>query len=179
MSKVFDTTFRPLTHDQLQPPKLPKQIRDQLDAANWIQRQIVEHAIDSPKPGPRKTTPPYKPLIFFTADSAGELEDLVTKYASAIGYKTRGNKRIGKAALYANLVQYFTLLKRHGVTLPRNKSLSARACQFGLGEILRRHGCTDLTDRALMNGENRKKVAAKMDRIFTRVSKTLEQRPPQ
>jgi hypothetical protein len=175
MTKVFDTEFRPLTNEQRLPPKLPKQIGDQLDAANRIQHKIAEHAIDNPKPGPRKSSaPPHKPLVCFTADSADKLENCITKFAAVIGSKTRGNKRIGKAALYADLLQYFMLLKDQGVTLPRNKSLSARACNFGLGEILRRHGCTDLTDRALMNGEHRKRVAAKMDRIFTHVSKTLK-----
>jgi hypothetical protein len=171
MNKPFDATFRPLTGAQLAaPPLLPVSIQHQLREVEANERRIEYDLFKNPKRGRIKRVI-YSPTIGFSADSDPELETKLKAYWGAVGKKARGNKRIGKAALYAELVQHFLLLKHKGITPPRNKSLSKKACQFGLGEILRCHGCTDLDDHVLMtNGIKRNKVAAKMDRIFSRIA---------
>ena len=171
MNKPFDATFRPLTTKQLAaPPFLPPPIQRQLRAVANIERHLEIALFKKPKRGPIKPVI-YSPPIGFSADSDPELDTQLKAYWGAVGKKARGNKRIGKAALYADLVQHFLLLKHKGISLPRNKSLSKQACQFGLGEILRRHGCTPLSDNMLLkSGIERNKVAAKMDRIFSRIA---------
>jgi hypothetical protein len=170
MTKPFDATFKPLTAAQRLPAPLPQQVQRQLREADNIVRAIQFNSFKRPKRG-QKGQVRYGPFIWFSADSDPELAMQLNAYWNAVGKKARGNKRIGKAALYADLVKHFLLLKRKGVTRPRNKSLSKKACQFGLGEILRRHGCTKVSDHLLLNnGIARQKIATRMDRIFSRVS---------
>ncbi len=118
------------------------------------------------------------PHITFIADDEKSLNQCLAVYFNAVGKKGPGNKRLGKRELYADLVKYFLVLKQHGVTLPRNKSLSKRAFQFGLGVILRCHKYTNLSDVLLLkSGLQRNKIAANMDRIFSRVADSVENTP--
>jgi len=157
--------------------QLPAQVQEQLREVENIERAIKYHLETNAKRGPKPIHIPT-PFIWFCADDEGDLNETVRVFTEAIGRKSRGNKRIGKLALYADLTKYFLLLKRHGVTLPRNKSLSKKACQYGLGEILRRHRCTVLSDNMIMkSGDERNKIAARMDRVFSRVADVIENTP--
>lgn len=163
--------------EQMHP--LPKQVLEQMRDAVAIEEGIAREIFKRPKPGPARSSREPKTLIAsFTANSESELERQLHVHRSVIGKKARGNKRIGRAELYADLVAHFMLLKHRGVTLPRNKSLSKKACEFGLGEILRRHGSTDLSDSLILkSGTARNQIAAKMDRLFTRVAAEVENTP--
>lgn len=156
---------------------LPRQLQDQLREVDEWYRGLRTFAFKHPKRGP-KPCHVYEPPILFIADDERESSHQLHVFLAAVGEKKRGNKRIGRQALYADLVKYFLLLKRHGVTLPRNKNLSKKACQYGLGEILRRHKCTLLSDNLLMkSGTERSVIAARMDRIFSRVADCIETPP--
>lgn len=165
-------------------PKLSAQIQTQIAEADrieyWIAQslsQIQNQQTMRPKPGPKPKILPKKPLVCLSANTAKEMDRLLLMHGAAIGKRARGNSRIGRTLMYAELLQHFILLKRNGITLPRNKSLSAKACQYGLPEILRRHECTDLSDKVLLNGIKRKQLADKMDRIFSRIADVIENTP--
>jgi hypothetical protein len=111
----------------------------------------------------------------FVADNLEELDHMLSLHRQIVGPAYRGNKRRGKSQLYADLLQFFMSLKKDGITLPRNKCLSRKVCQLGLGDILRRHGCTERNDVALAVNQNscRERLAVKMNGIFTRVTEAL------
>lgn len=156
---------------------LPRQVQDQLREVDAIEREIENYLFRHPRRGPKKIHI-RAPFIMFITDNEKDTTRHIQIFNNAVGKKVRGNKRIGKKALYADLVKYFLLLKRHGVTLPRNKNLSKKACQYGLGEILRRHERTSLSDNLLMkSGSERNIIAANMDRIFSRVADCVENTP--
>lgn len=156
---------------------LPRQLQDQLREVDEWERGLKAFAFMHPKRGP-KPTKKLAPVIMFITDNEKDTARHMRIFINVVGKKVRGNKRIGKQALYADLVKYFLLLKRHGVTLPRNKSLSMKACQYCLGEILRRHNCTSLSDNLLMkSGDARKIIVDRMDRIFSHVADCIENPP--
>lgn len=158
--------------------KLPCQVQKQLVEAEAIQRQIEQHNFRLPKPGPQPAHPKVGFVPALCADSEAELLGLMRSFSKSVGPVLRGNKRLGRAALYADLIQYFYLLRQRDITLPRNKSLSAKACAYGLGVILRKHGCTEFSDNRLeTNSRSRQEVASKMDRIFSRVAEAVENNP--
>ena len=129
---------------------------------------------------PRKAVTPENATVLavFVADSLGELNVLHQAWDQALGQPVRGNKRLGRPRLYADLVQHFTALRRLGVTLPRGKSLSAQAFKYGLGDILRKHGCTDYSDLELIrNSFKRQALATKMNSVFNRVSDAVKSTP--
>lgn len=173
MTRAFDPTLRPLAPGGPEHAPLPKQIEAQLAEAAKEVRQLQRYEFAHPKrgPEPKEQQSPKTPINMLVFTTKVERDDFCIKFDNCIGKRARGNKRIGKIELYADLVAHFILLKRLGITLPRNKRLSSKACQHGLGEILRRHDCTQFTDEELLrNGEKRRLVVVKMDRIFAHVA---------
>lgn len=129
---------------------------------------------------PRKAaTPENAPVrAVFVADSLAELDVLQQTWEQAIGPPVRGNKRLGRQRLYADLVQHFIELRRRGVTPPRGRSLSARACAYGLGDILRKHGCTSYSDAELVRSSAKRHIlASKMSSVFLRISDAVKSTP--
>ena len=117
-------------------------------------------------------------LAVFVANSQIEIDVLLETWTQAIGQPVRGNKRLGRLRLYADLVQHYTELRRLGVTLPRGKSLSALACQYGLGDILRKHGCTRYSDAELIQSSSKRHiVATKMHSVFLCISNAVKSTP--
>lgn len=156
---------------------LPRQVQEQLRVVDKLEREIAAYVFKHPRRGPKKiyVRPPF---VMFITDNEDETTRQMLIFANAVGKKSRGNKRIGRAGLYAELVKYFLLLKRNNTTLPRNKSLSKKACLYGLGEILRRYNCCSESDNLILrSGEKRNKIAAKMDRVFSRVADSVENTP--
>lgn len=116
-------------------------------------------------------------VIMITGGTQESLDTKLCALEATLGPRTCGNKRWGKAnaALYADLLEHGRRLQRCGVTLPRNKSLSVAACSHGLGEILRRHGCTSFSDAQIQNDSKiRRKIGNKMSRKFGRVADGVE-----
>lgn len=145
----------------------------------WRERDaLLLRGLDRGRPRKAVTTKDTPALAVFVADSLHELDVLHQAWHQAIGQPVRGNKRLGRPRLYADLVQHFTTLRRLGVTLPRGRSLSARACKYGLGDILRKHGCTRYTDVELVrNSVKRQALATKMNSVFNRVSDAVKSTP--
>ena len=159
-------------------PVLPQQVQKQLAEAANVERKIAYYVLKNPKRGPAPMRQAQQALVGFVTDSNAELDTLMLHFEAVVGPERRGNKRRGQQALYADLVAYFHLLKRRGITLPRNKSLSARAVALGLGEILRRHSYTTDSDETLIRrGDRRQALADKLDRVFSRVAKVVENTP--
>lgn len=175
MTRSFDPTFRPLTKEQREPALLPIQVQNQLRESEQIQRRIEHWDLVHPKRGRPKTQRIRAAMPSFAGDTPGELDTLIAAHAGAVGPPNRGNKRIGQSDFYAALVREFAKLKRWGVTLPRNKSLSRRACQYGLGDVFREYGITTCNDNVLAkNSKERKRIANRCDRSFTRVANALK-----
>ena len=168
--------FAPATATNLSP--LPAHVARQLAEADHIQKRIAEEVSMHPKPGPAKRVK-YKKGAIFTVDSDEQLTAMIDATCRAVGKKKRGNKRIGRSALYGDLVKYFVLLKHHGVTLPKGGNLSLDACQHGLDSILREYGYLnpDQTDRALVNTKKRDELGHKLARVFDRVADAVENPP--
>lgn len=156
-------------------PALPAQIERAAHEADAIVKRMAMR----PKPGPVPKTR-YRPSAILTADSEETLDALIAAHARAVGKRERGNKRLGAARLYADLVQEFHTLHRKGITLPRNKSLSRNALvHSNLGDVLRKHGYTTETDEALIkNGAKRRALAHRLDRVFARVAEAVEKTTP-
>lgn len=145
----------------------------------WRERDVLlMRGLDRGRPR-KAATPENAPLLaVFVADSLVELDVLHQAWDQAIGQPVRGNKRLGRPRLYADLVQHFTELRRLGVTLPRGKSLSARACEYGLGDILRKHGCTSYSDAELVRSSSKRHIlASKMNSVFVRISDAVKSTP--
>ena len=157
---------------------LPPQVAEGLAEAEHIQKRMAEQRRISQKSGPVPKSK-YKKGAIFVADSEVTIDELIEGLVKAVGSKKPGNKRRGRTALYGDLVRQFTLLKEHGVNLPRGGSLSLAACQHGLGAILREHGymSKDKTDIALKNSRFRDELGHKLARIFDRVANAIENPP--
>lgn len=155
---------------------LPPAIQRQARGAENIKRALAAEAERHPRKGPEPTTQSENRLrATLWGDSPEERDALTAAYLDACGPAVRGNKRLGRSNLYAGLVQAFSALKKRGITLPRNRSLSKDALSFQLGEVLRDHGCTDLSDVELTkNGSKRTALAKRMDSAFKVVADALE-----
>jgi hypothetical protein len=158
---------------------LPDDITDAKRKARAAQDRLIYERTMCPKPGPPRT--PGQPTEKHTVITGSTKEELDTKLgtlATALGPRTRGNKRWGRTALYAELMEHFSKLEANGIRPPGNKRLSKKALSMGLGDILRRHGCTRLSDEALMAcTAKRKFLGNKMSRVFGRVSMSLKKGP--
>lgn len=157
---------------------LPLQLQNQLHECDNIILEIKRQNSLHPKRGPKPWVSQHAKRTTLMADTEKQFTDLLQALAKALGPKMRGNKRWGRLNLYAELVAYFYLLRQNRITLPKNKNLSKLACQYGLGGILRRHGCIKQSDMLLMkNSIERNKVAGKMDRIFSRIAHAVDNTP--
>ncbi len=170
---MTEETTNPIT-------KLPAAIQKAADEADRAVDQIRRHTASeriAKRGRPRGETPlgTHSHHAVFVADNLTGLNTLMKRHRSLIRGKYRGNKRLGRTALYAELLQFFTLLKELRITVPRNGSLSLQVCALGIGDILRRHGCTEFTDIQLLLNTNhcRERLGKKMRGIFAQVYKVL------
>lgn len=156
--------------------KLPKSIEKQIAEAEKIEKTIKRNLENHPPAGRPKTKESTdKKYPVYVENSEQALDESLAIHAKVVGSKTRGNKRLGKEALYADLIQAFKTLKELGITLPKNKSLSKKAIPHGLGEILRKHGLTTLSDDDLMeNSSERQLIANANNGIFERVAGQID-----
>jgi hypothetical protein len=151
---------------------LPKQVAAEQSAAEKIETWI-RNSIRNRGGRPRARV---KHNVF-VGDSLEELDAALFAHATAIGKKTRGNRRIGEAAFYADLIQSAIEMRRAGIRPPKGGSLSRWACdaKFRLGEILRKHNkISEKQMKALeINSEVRLEIGKKLRRQFTRISNEL------
>jgi hypothetical protein len=150
------------------PTVLPDQIARQVAEADHMIKELERAAEMHPRPGPVAEHVYTKPPMF-AADSEADLAAMINETAIVVGERTRGNKRLGRIGLFADLVQHFRLLRELGITLPRGGSLSRNACSHGLLEILREHCCLEpdqTNSRILKNGAERAKLGHKLERVF-------------
>lgn len=179
---VIRPPFVPLNEAQRGGIQPPEQIQRQIVYAEHLQKRLIENlkAETIHKRGPKPFRQSVPSVAIVVGETYSESELLYDALISAIGKPSKGNKRHGRRELYADLVMAFSYLQRLGITLPRNKSLSARACMHGLGEVLRRHGCTEESDQALIRNANgcRMRLGKTLDRVFSRVANALENKLP-
>lgn len=126
--------------DEVSKAQVPLQVRQQADEADQIIRRIAAYLITHPRNGRPIDRRPYKPVPFFVADTADKLDELLLLHEQAMGPRTRGNKRHGQSALYADLVAFFVGIKLGGGKITVSKVLAKRLVTPALIEILRRHG---------------------------------------
>jgi hypothetical protein len=158
---------------ELPPPIKRQQVVAKMEQT-LVDRAVERRAMTSHKPGPVARVE-YKKGAIFSADTESEIVSMNAAAAKVVGTKTRGNKRLGSPLLYSDLVQQFQVLKKLKITLPKGGSLSLRACQHGLIEILRLHGCLKEThtDQALKSSKVRAEVGHKMARIFDDICRAI------
>jgi len=158
--------------------KYPDQLEQQIYKSKQLQRDLNRTTNQQVKPGPERKVVRGQ-FVFFTAQSKTEVDKLLEAYLKILGPRMPGNKRYGRKSFYAELVICLRKLHRQEITLPTSKNLSAKALQFGLGDLLREHRYTKLSDLALSKSTpHRRKIAATMGRIFDRASPIIKNIPP-
>jgi hypothetical protein len=147
--------------------------------AEVAQKKHIERRRLIARPGaPRTGSQPRKIPTIVIGDSPEDLEDRLQSLGSVLGLRVAGKKRWGRTALFAELLTEFRKLEASGITLPRNKSLSVEALSMGLGDALRRHGCTNLSDPVLRRDSRKRQfLANKMSRIFGDVHAAIRKYP--
>jgi len=137
------------------------------------------HTVMHPRPGRVGKAKPFRPRAIVVGSTLPDLKKQLAELSEVVGEVARGNKRIGRAGLYAELLAHFRTLRQRGVTLPRGKSLSSDACSHGLGDILRKHRYTTCSDKKLMtNGKERARIGNSLSRVFERVAQAVEKPTP-
>jgi hypothetical protein len=176
-TKMRELVFVPIKEvpNRELPPPISRQRMAAKVAENLLKRCIERQAQNRPKRGPKARIDEYKKRAIYSADTESELDCAIAATAKVIGTNTRGNKRLGNTRLYSDLVQQFQLLKKLGITLPKGGGLSLKACQHGLIEILRRHGCLNAThtDHALKSSKARAELGHKLARIFNDICESI------
>ena len=162
--------FTLLTKEQIaaaENPRLPVALQRQVEEADSLQRQIVAWLDNHPRSGRPKKPRPHKPattLIVGTAKILGTLallDEAIAQHCIAIGKRTRGNRRIGKSALQADLIAFFRGVRLAGGKLSVSKIIPKRLATPQFMEILRRHGY--ITGKGLTDTQ-RKVVGAQLER---------------
>jgi hypothetical protein len=143
------------------------------------ERTIELYKANNPQRGPEPRPKKAAPAPALVADTEQELNELTQAFKAAIGNHARGNRRLGRKRLYAALIQDFYRLKKLGINLPRNKSLSRKATMYGLAETLFSHGITQeseslITSKSSAGVALRKRIAMANDRVFRRVADAVE-----
>ena len=159
--------------------KLPLAIRLQLVSAWRIGKKHRAYLELHPRRGAPRTPGNYQKTAILTASTAEELDNRLKTLEEIIGARGRGNKRLGRVAQYAELQDVFEHLQTAGITLPSDSSLSAKACQYGLGDWLRRHGYTLHSDARLAKDSNERDIICrrKCGSAFNQVKQVLENTP--
>jgi hypothetical protein len=163
---------------------LPRTIRDAVRRAQEIQFKIRDETYRKRKcgrPPKNKIQLLTKQYSVFVTDSEPALNALLEQHQQLIGMAYRGNKRRGKSYVYSVLLVFFCRLRANGITLPRNKSLSLKALELGIneltiGDFFRQYKYTTASDIELIRNSNhcRKKIAIKMNGLFTHVARIVD-----
>lgn len=157
------------TEPEVSEPVIPAQVLVQVHHAKELQRRYIAQIEMGRAPKPRRAHR-QKPVFFF-GDTRAEVDLQVETFSAIMGPRTRGNKRHGRRSFYADLFSCLLTFNANGVTLPSSKNLSRKAIFLGLGDVLRGHRYTKLSDAALMKSStSREKLARSIGRIFDRVS---------
>lgn len=85
-----------------------------------------------------------------------------------------GNKRLGRKLYYSDLLNYFLLLQRLGIKLPRN-FLSRSACELGLIDLLKKHNKipASISHKNTFNSRELEKIRKSNESAFSRIIKFL------
>lgn len=93
-----------------------------------------------------------------------------------LGHKSLniGNKRLGRKLYYSDLLNYFLLLQRHGINLPRN-FLSKNACELGLINLLKKHDKipASISHKSSFNSGELERIRKSNESAFSRIIKFL------
>jgi hypothetical protein len=148
---------------------LPSPIARQLEKAEELQNNL-EKQRERRGGRPRQRTE-RGPVASLSGHTEAELNEKLESLGRVIGKPAKGNKRVGRVALYADLVSYCGRLKAQDIALPQHH-LSREQCTPGLADILRRHGVLpdDATDKDLENATLRDVVMQRLARIFRRIA---------
>jgi hypothetical protein len=156
--------------DEASKTQLPLQVRQQVDETEQIMRRIADYLITHPRKGRPKGRRSYKPVPVFVADTDDKLDELMLLHAQAMGPRTRGNKRHGQSALYADLVTFFVGIKQGGEKITVSKVLAKRLVTPAFIEILRRHG---YINNYSLTAQQRSVIGAQLESQLRRASDTV------
>lgn len=152
------------------------------NAARKADEAIKLNGIEARRRGGRPRKAPNKDpkAILFTAETPEELDVYLGTLEAVIGPRTRGNKRRGRLALYADLLHCFMALKAGRITTPRGGSLSRKAWDNGLANVLVRHGVVKVEAVQFLsrNGAERAKIGRRLKREFDAVALTIQKNTP-
>jgi len=122
-----------------------------------------------------------KEFIGFSSDTKSGLTRKILLFNRIIGSNkfdhqaiNIGNKRLGRKKYYSDLLNYFLILQRLGIKLPRN-FLSRRACELGLIDLLKKHNKipTNLSQKNTFNSRELQKIRKSNESAFSRIIKFL------
>jgi hypothetical protein len=154
----------------VQTTSLPSPVARQLEKAEQLQKKLERKR--ERRGGRPLQRAGIAPVAVLSGNTEAELNKRVETLGKVIGKPTQGNKRVGRVALYADLVSYCGRLKAQGIALPQHH-LSREQCLPGLADILKRHRVLpdDATDEDLESTVLREKVIRPLARVFQRIAK--------
>lgn len=160
---------------------LPEQIQKQADEADRRIKAKARYLENHPRTGRPSDRPPNTEIIvpITTVEYGTDTAFYALCVAeAALGNRSKGNKRLGRIALYIDLSGYFLSLERHNIKLPRY-SLSALQTSEELEQILIRHGYISALQRGcIQSSDFRETLANKLARVFVRIADVIEKTPP-
>jgi hypothetical protein len=164
---------------------LPKQVQDQALKARLLQDKLSQNNNThdpelNPKRGSTETPISKTASVMVIGNKPEDIidEDILKKLELSIGSGMRGNKRRGRLQLYTEIAIEMKKLQSRGITLPRNQSLSKKACEHGLANVLRNHGYTKHSDKGLLrDSAERRRIGNNMSRVFEQVASAVENTP--
>ncbi|MDP3087089.1 MAG: hypothetical protein Q8M99_02685 [Methylotenera sp.] len=156
---------------------LPEQIQKQADEADKRIKAKARHFENHPRAGRPSGRQPKTTIIVpvATVEYGTDIEFYALCVAeAALGTRGKGNKRLGRIALYVDLSEYFLSLKWHNIKLPRY-SLSAAQSSTELEQILIRHGYILASQRGnIERSDFREIIAKKLARVFIQIADAIE-----
>ena len=169
--------FDPVNKAAVNEVRLPKPIQQQVneleyDYAKWLrfEQQRVRRGRPS---GPGKY---IKPVLLFSDTEQGFLQKQ-DHFRKILGPKSVGNRRHTpkQAKLYADLLEAFYRLQEKKIRLPRGGSLSGKAVEESVWEVLYQHGRTSHSkNRLIKDSAMRTRLGKAMKSVFARVADAIE-----
>ena len=156
---------------------LPAPIQRQLNVLDHDYKQWQRYEDGRVRRGRPAGDGVYDGSVVLFADSEHELQKRVGHLDQILGPKGVGNRRRAPAMarVYADLLEIFYRLQAKNICLPRGGSLSSKAVQAGLGQVLKSHGYTNhSTEWLAKDTAERRRLGKVMKKHFARIADVIE-----
>ena len=152
---------------------------EKLELEYELAKREKNGSINSTRPNTKQLK--TKEFIGFSSDTKFGLMRKIILFNHIIGRNqfghqaaNIGNKRLGRKLYYSDLYNYFLLLKRLGIKLPKN-CLSKSACELGLINLLKKHNKipVNISQKSTFNSRELEIIRKSNESAFSRIIKFL------